>query len=68
MSVNFAKGKAVRVPRLMETGTSNWHRLTSDFTSPPETGKDHVPNVSFSINSAEGEAWFDLAELTELEK
>ena len=68
VGVNFAKGKSLRVPRLMETGTSSWHRLTAEFTSPPETGRDHVPNIVFSVHSADGEAWFDRAELTELKK
>ena len=70
VSVNFAKTKrsAIRVPRLPESGTSNWHRLTADFTSPAETGRDHVPNISFGIHYAEGDAWFDFAELTELKE
>ena len=70
VSVNFAKTKrsAVRVPRLPESGISNWHRLTADFTSPAETGRDHVPNISFGIHYAEGDAWFDFAELTELKE
>ena len=68
VGVNFAKGKALRVPKLMETGTSSWHRLTAEFTTPPETGRDHVPNIAFSVHFADGEAWFDQTELTELKK
>ena len=66
VAVNFAKDKSVRIPRLMETGTSSWHRLTVDFTSPPETGRDHVPNIAFSIYAADGEAWFDNMRLEEV--
>ena len=42
--------------------------LPAETTAPPETGRDHVPNISFGILPAEGEAWFDFAELTELKK
>ena len=68
VGVNFAKRSTIRVPRLPEGGTSTWHRMTADFTAPPETGRDYVPYITFGIFYAEGDAWFDFVELTELKK
>ena len=68
MSIGFGKkGKSILLPKRPLAGTSAWHRLVLDFTSPPETGKDSKPFVACTVSYLEGEAWFDQIELREID-
>lgn len=64
MYFNQSPGEAF--PRVRLTGTNPWHRLSFDFTTPKDTGKNRTPVLGLWIWGAAGEVWFDKVELVEL--
>ena len=55
-------------PRVRLTGTSPWHRLSFEFTTSKDTGKNRTPVLGLWIWNVAGEVWFDNVELIELPK
>ena len=55
----FTKTNGRAYPGTRLTGTHPWHKLTFEFTTPPDTGKDFTPRLGLWIWNAAGEAWFD---------
>ena len=55
----FTKVKGKAFPGTQLAGTHPWHRLTFEFVTPPDTGKDAVPVLGLWIWNAQGDAWFD---------
>ncbi len=55
----FTKTKGRAFPGSRLTGTHPWHKLSFEFTTPPDTGKDCTPRLGLWIWNAAGEAWFD---------
>ena len=55
----FTKTKGRAFPDTRITGTHPWHKLSFEFTTPPDTGKDCTPRLGLWIWNAAGEAWFD---------
>lgn len=64
--MSFTRGVGSGFPYVRICGTNPWHRLSFEFTAPTETGRDALPILGLWIWFAEGEAWFDNIELTEL--
>ena len=57
--LSFTKNKGTAFPGTQLAGTHPWHRLTFEFVTPPDTGKDAVPVLGLWIWNAQGDAWFD---------
>ena len=55
----FTKNKGKAFPGTQLADTHPWHRLTFEFVTPPDTGKDAVPVLGLWIWNAQGDAWFD---------
>ena len=69
--IYFNAKKGQYFPQVKLTGTNPWHRLTFEFTTPPDVDtspdpKKRFPSVGLWFWFAEGEVWFDKVELTEL--
>ena len=55
------------LPRVRITGDNPWHRLSFEFTSPPETGKDgFAPTLGLWVWKAKGKTWYDEVRLEEI--
>ena len=66
MYLYFNKSKGIALPRIRELGTTPWHRISMEFTTPADTGQGREARLSMWIWNAEGEAWFDQIEVTEV--
>ena len=66
MYLYFNKNKGIALPRIRELGTTPWHRISLEFTTPADTGQDREARLGMWIWNAEGEAWFDHVEITEV--
>ena len=64
----FNEGRSgTPLPKVRLTGTNPWHRLSFEFTAPPETGKEGVPaTLGLWIWKAKGKVWYDEVRLEEL--
>ena len=65
--IYFSKTGAAALPRNRILGTNPWHRVSVEFTTPADTGKDYVPPLGLWVWNARGTAWFDEVRIDEVE-
>ena len=64
--IYFSKAHAAALPRNRVLGTNPWHRVSVEFTTPADTGRDYVPPLGLWVWNARGTAWFDEVRIDEV--